>query len=125
MNSITVDVDKVLNTLRENRDAHRAIFEEALEGYRSVVIDTLEQQLARAKAGKKINAYIQFSQPEDHTSDYDRVIRMLEWTTDHEITLSEHDFAQYVLNDWKWQQQFLTSNSAYSMTAAKALESQP
>lgn len=122
MNFVTVDTDKVLERLRENRQNHRAIFEEALEGYRKSVIETLEQQLARAKGGKKINAYIQFQQPEDHTTDYDRIIAMLELGNETEIELNERDFAQYMLDDWGWQEQFLTSNRMYSGIAQRKLE---
>ena len=122
MRDVTISVDKLLDALRENRQKHRAIFEEALDGYRKAVIETLEEQLSRAKKGKKVNAYITFQQPEDHTRDYDRVIQMLEWTDDHEITLSERDFAQYVQDDWGWQEQFLTSNALYSGIAQKKLE---
>jgi hypothetical protein len=56
-------------------------------------------------------------EPVDQTREYNKVIRMLEMSTEDVIELQEHEFSQYVLDDWGWKGQFLASNSAYSSTA--------
>lgn len=118
MNSVRVNKAHLLTKLKENREKHRAIFLEALEGYRKEAIRQLEAQLARAKSSKKFTVYINLTQPSDQTKDYDRAIGMLNMSLDTEIALSEQDYKNYVLDDWTWKSQFLASNSAYSATAA-------
>lgn len=41
----------------------------------------------------------------------------LEMSVDDEIVLDESSFAEYVMDDWDWQHQFLSDSSAYSLTA--------
>jgi hypothetical protein len=118
MENITVQKAELLAALQKNREGHRKIFEEALDGYHKEAVRVLEGQLALAKANKKVNAHIMISRPSDQTKDYDRAILMVEMSVGDTITLSEMDFANYVMDDWSWKDQFLTSNRAYSQTAA-------
>lgn len=113
---------KLLEILKENRAAHRAIFEEALKGYKQQNIDLLELHLANLRAGKVATIYISLPIPEDHTKDYDRVIRALELDNRKEVELSEADVQRYVMDDWTWKRDFLASNRAYSISASKAFE---
>lgn len=113
MNSVTVNKVELIETLKENRSKHREIFESAQRGYRDLVIWHLDNNLKDARDGKEIRTRVNLQAPIDQTSDYDRVIRMLEMSVDTEIELSEHDFAQYVLDDWSWKNQFITVNTSY------------
>lgn len=122
MELVRLDKDDLLGILRENREQHRAIFEEALEGYRDEGIRLLEQHIADIRAGKVREVFIRVPRPQDHTSDYDRVIRMLEMSQDDVIEVSEQDFRSYVMDDWAWKQDFLVSNRMYSKTASDTLE---
>ena len=122
MNSIKVKKSELLDVLKKNRGNHRIIFLEASEGYRAAAIEELDKMLADAKAGRKIRRSLTLVEPQDQTRDYDRAIRMLEMSTDDVIELEEHDFAQYVLDDWSWKRQFLLSNSTYSPTATSMID---
>lgn len=114
-----VDREDLLEVIKKNREQHTKIFEEAVEGYRTQAIKMLEAHIQRVKTGNLIEVSVRIPRPEDHTLDYDRVIRMLEMTSTDPITLSEHEFAEYVMDDWNWKRHFLESNSAYSTTAAR------
>ncbi len=118
MREITVKKSDLLEKIKKNKDTHRAIFEEAVEGYRAQAIGLLEDHIAAIKAGKVQRVHISLPQPEDHTNDYDRVLAMLDMELADEITLDEDDFAAYVMDDWVWKRQFLTGNAMYSATAA-------
>jgi hypothetical protein len=120
---IKVNKAEILVTIRANREAHKKIFAEAVEGYKKKAMEVLEQHIAEVKAGKFFT-YIQLTLPSDHSRDYDRVIKMLEQHQGTEIELIEADYAMYVLDDWQWKRQFLVSNSQYSGTAAAALASE-
>ena len=103
-----------MKVLKQNREKHRAIFEEALAGYRAEAIRLLDEALQNAKDGKKINTHIRLVEPMDQTSDYDRVIRMVEMEVDDEVDLDEDGFRQYVMDDWHWKSQFLAANMGYT-----------
>jgi hypothetical protein len=47
---------------------------------------------------------------------------MLEMALADEVELSEEDYRQYVMDDWSWREEFLTSDARYSSTASAMLE---
>lgn len=122
MNEIVVKKADLRAIVQKNRDAHRAIFEEAVAGYRTQSVAILEDHIARIRAGKVVRVSVVLPFPEDHTRDYDRVLAMLDMDLQEEIELEEHDFAQYVQDDWSWKRQFLFSNSSYSTSASTQLD---
>lgn len=119
MESVVVSRSDLITKIKTNRDEHRAIFEEAIEGYRKRAIEILDEQIAKLKSGKKERVQVSLPYPTDHTGDYDRVLLMLEMHTEDTIEIPEHYFKQYVMDDWAWQQEFLTTSSSYSALARK------
>jgi hypothetical protein len=103
----------VLDKLKSNRDGHRETFEEALEGFHKAVVLHLTQALKDAKAGKRYTTAVHLPQPQDHTRDYDRTIAMLAMSLDEELELTSLEFAQFVLDDWGWKGDFITTASNY------------
>ena len=59
MHSVVVDCQKLLETVKANRDKHRAQFEEAQVGYRKAVIKELDKWLQEARDGKQIRRITQ------------------------------------------------------------------
>lgn len=114
----TVDVDKanLIATIRDNRDRHRSIFEKAQEVYREKMIEELDRALDDAKNGRKIVRFINLPEPEDHTSDFDTALQMLEWEVGDTIELSRRDFQRYVLNQWEWAAGFAANTESYLAT---------
>lgn len=113
MDEIKFKVAELLTALKANREAHRAEFEKAMSGYEVEATEQLQAMIEKVKAGKRPNVYITLAMPQDHTKDYDRVIRMLEMSVEDTLVLSEHEFAMYVQDDWQWKGQFTTTNSVY------------
>lgn len=113
MEGVTVKRNELLQTVKENRDEHRAVFEKAQEGYRAKAIELLDQRLEEARQGGQIDTSFSLPVPQDHTADYDRVIKMLEMSVDEQIELDEDYFAQYIMDDWSWKRQFVTTNAFY------------
>lgn len=103
----------LLNAIKENRDRHRDIFLKAQEGYRIQLIKELDQMLADARDGKKLRRFVTLPEPEDHTDDYDRVIKMLEMSVEEQLEIDETQFAMYVMDDWGWKKNWTTTNAAY------------
>jgi len=117
MEELVVKKADLLEIVKKNREQHRKVFEEALEGYQNAVIKHLQDMLKKAKQGLKLDLRIHLVQPQDQTKDYDRVIKALEMSTKEEIEMDEREFAQYVMDDWDWSNQFWTNNSIYSAFA--------
>lgn len=114
MNTVVVKRDELLEKVTENRNNHRAIFEEAQTKYREFVIGELDSMLADAKAGRKVRRSVSLPEPEDHTRDYDRVIMMLKMSVDDEIELMNQEFENYVMDNWGWNASFAANTMRYT-----------
>jgi len=114
MTGITAKKSDLLKELKKNRSAHRKLFLDAQQGYRTDVIKELDMMLKEARDGKTIRRSVSLVEPQDHTKDYDRIIRMLEMSTKSTIFISEQEFCQYVQDDWGWKAQFISQTSNYS-----------
>lgn len=116
MNTVKVSKHELLQKLKANRESHKQLYKQALEGYRALAIEELEKNLATAKSGGEIVVYVTnlARPPEDHTEDYDQAIAMLEMSVDNEIMLSSHDFQAYVMDKWQWSHQVKMLNATYA-----------
>lgn len=113
MKDVRINKERLRDRVQENRDNHRAVYEQAIEGYRKTVIDWFNKQVDRAKADYEYETYFSMPKPEDHTDDYDRVLDMLRMSEDNTITLTQSEFAQYVRDDWGWKREFTATSSNY------------
>lgn len=114
MNTVTVKRDELLERVTENRNNHRAIFEEAQIKYREFVIKELDSMLDDAKAGRKVRRAVSLPEPEDHTRDYDRVITMLQMSVNDEVELLSQEFENYVMDNWGWNASFTANTMRYT-----------
>lgn len=114
MKKVNVHKDNLLEELQTNRENHREIYEEALEGYKDKVRAELENYLQRVENGDVLSIRVNLPRPEDHTDDYDRAIKMVQMSVDDELELTENEFAQYVMDDWGWKQSFTASTAMYT-----------
>lgn len=113
MEIITVNKEKLLDTLRTNRDAHHDLFVKAQEVFREKVIEALDKRLEAARNGGKIDLRIGLPEPLDYTDSFERAIAMVEWAEGNTVELSERDFQRYVLNDWEWAVAFAQNTGSY------------
>jgi hypothetical protein len=114
----TVDRDKLIITLRTNRDKHAEIVKEANAGYLKAALEAARNCIDALSGGKAVSIQKYVLQvPVDYTSAYDTVINMLEWSTDEKITLQADEFRQFVQDQWDWKDGFVSSNAGYSATA--------
>jgi hypothetical protein len=121
MENQTVDKAKLLAILKANRGRHKAVFDEAVAGYKAHATKLLKEHVLRVQRGSNVRVHIVLTQPVNQTRSYDRVIGMLEMAIANEVELSEEDYQQYIMDDWLWKEEFLTSNAQYSSTASAML----
>jgi len=116
MKNIKAKKTEVLEILKKNRALHEEIFIEAQKVYREEVIRQLDEALKNAREGRGFPGYLEIKTPENHTKDYDRVIRMLELSVEDTIELAENEVQIYVMDQWTWSHQWAASNSRYLMS---------
>lgn len=113
MRAVNIRKEEFIDTVSVNRDAHRALFEKALEGYQRRLVRELQRRIADVKAGRRIEQYIRLPEPADHTDDYDRILAMAEMSVDDIIELGADDFARFVMDQWDWKQDFVDTATYY------------
>lgn len=121
MASVNVDKHRLREALEDNRKTHRADFVIAWEAYQKKAILELADRLQKAKDAKSpdnIDTYILLQVPEDHTEDYDRAIEMLFWELNDSVTLTDHEFQNFIQDKWRWKEQFVQSNTFYTGSAS-------
>jgi hypothetical protein len=106
--------DDLLAILIENHERHREAFLRAQEGYRRRVIQELDRRLEDARAGRHIDLIFRLPEPEDHTADYEREMRMLKLETRQTVVLSTREFDQLVMDNWGWSENFAMTSSVYA-----------
>jgi hypothetical protein len=114
MKTVTVKKSELLQKVLTNRDGHRAQFEKAWQGYRDECVKLLIDNLDALKADKMHVVRFFEQPPDDHTSDYNRVIAMLGMSVDENIELTQQEFQNYVQDDWDWKERWAASNMKYT-----------
>lgn len=113
----TVKKADLLETLRRNLERHKAIVQEAREGYVRRARAALEKRLEQIRRGEVVALTFTLSPPLDYSEVYVNSIQMLEWNTAEAVELAADEFRQLVRDEWDWRDTFLHSNSAYSKQA--------
>ncbi len=111
---VTIKKSALLETIIKNRAQHKSEFDEAQIGFREAALRAMTENAELCIAGGEIKLNIALTVPVQHIKDYDRVIRMLEMSTADEITISEAQFTQYVMDDWDWKAKFVGSTMMYN-----------
>lgn len=117
MTEVTVSKTALLEILRKNREEHLKIFEESFSKFKERLAAVLESLLQRVSEGK-IPGYLdeiaKVTEPENHTREYDRAIKMLEMEIAENVTISARQFASLVEDEWDWSARWAHSNVHYS-----------
>ena len=148
LSNLKVSKTELLAIVKENKQKHDEIFEAAEKGYWVEAAEFLKnyqkEQLAERKKNylkavrdlkkqvakelrlveqKKKDGYSYMRKPfpENHSDEYQGVIRRLELFVDDHLELNTTEFDCYVRNKWQWRQSFIATNSSYAMTGSYAL----
>lgn len=117
---IIADAEELIEVLEINRDRHRSVFLKAQDKYRERVIAELDAALKSTRQRKGsphalIVALMQMPEPQDHTGDYDREIKMLKMHTEPKITVTRQEAEQYIMDQWHWSPAFAATAQAYGV----------
>lgn len=113
--NVQMHKDKLIDILLKNRTEHVALYNEAVGAYGARVKDTIVDLAAKfgATGDLDLGPLSRLRNPESYESQYTEAIEMLNHTQENNITLTQAEFRQYVLDKWSWVNSFSTSNSAY------------
>lgn len=114
MYTVNVEKGRLLETLRQNLEVHKAEYAEAIENYPEVVAHELRKRASQIDAGNPVDLQFNLPKPQSFESEYGDAIQMLEWATDEVIELDQQQFKQYVQDEWHWQRAFAASTQMYN-----------
>lgn len=135
MKTVNVSVTELLKHLKGNRDKHESNLLIARKGWREAVMEQARKVFHTAESfGMEKHESVMATEreiisfdspPQSYLKDYDDVITQLEWEMQAQapneidpvgliIGLDQREFAQYVLDEWEWKQDFVVlRNSKY------------
>lgn len=145
--SVMVDREKLMATLRLNRQTHIQTFNDALAGYKQVATQKLNEGYEKARTrlaeryaevGKKLESFtpetaanfsdnlrlvdafdVELKVPRNYAAMYDAALSMFEWDTRAEVELTYAEFTCLILDQWDWSSAFAEISASYIGAARK------
>ena len=146
--TVKVNREELLKTLIENRKQHQQDYKEAVEGYKALLLEKIEEGFKKAsealcssydKAKSEaqkfdvadiedqsdwINLFesqgVHLAVPRCYTEEYDSAIAMAEWDTREVLELTHAEFTCFVRDKWNWKSDFDVTSTIYKAAAVRA-----
>ena len=113
MKTVKVKRAELLTILVKNRDTHYENVIDLNHERIDTIVAWMESELNNYKLADKKPSPKDFPEIPDNVSTYDRAIKMMELSVDEEIELSEHEFDQYVMDNWSFNHDLLRTATFY------------
>jgi hypothetical protein len=138
---IEVDRNKLITILEENKAKHIANYQEALDGYKAMATEKLQQAYEQAKVTLEKNVQkgilsleefnpndpmrtsdylvlveginVQLKVPRNFSDEYDAAIAMAKWDVRDTLTLTYAEFQCFVRDIWDWSRDFFEVSALY------------
>ncbi len=115
--SVNVSRNTLLDKLRENLEAHKTEYAEAVADYQERLLGDLKlaaKKVAKIKDVKDLqNFSFDLPYPQSHEREYTEIIEMLEMSVDENIQLDAQSFRAYIKNEWAWRSHFDATRASY------------
>ncbi len=112
----TVKVNKLalLHTVKENLEKHTAEYNEAVKDYLVAVENIAKENHLEAIKQQLDSKYKSFpAVPTSYVQNYEKAIKMLEYSVEDELIIDDTTFNQLVLDEWSWKGNFSSLVSSY------------
>lgn len=114
MKQVKVNVDTLLTKMRDNLAQHKNDVEELLKERRAQIEDYYGDVLSKMGRDETFQpSGRDFPMPEDNSASYERAIEMANMSVEKEITLSESEFDQLVMDNWHWKHELIRTSAFY------------
>lgn len=121
---LSFSVNKIVAIIQTNREQHLETYQEVTKNFQELLVEETERLYKAAfeysEGGRDWESYrrltmkvLSMQKPVHYLEDYDRAIAMLQMTECELIELDQEDYARFVLDDWKWKENFTASNATY------------
>jgi hypothetical protein len=139
--TIEVDRKKLVETLEENRIKHIKDYEEAMSGYKDVLLLKIDEAFDEAKkqltskyekTKEKVAAFtdadiskqrdvftlvdgvtVEMKVPRSYAAEYDAAIDMAKWDVRETLELTHSEFTCFVRDQWDWKSGFEAISMLY------------
>lgn len=116
MQEVEVTIDFLKSHVQRNMATHKKDYKEAFKGYKKECIEILKENLEAMESGDSRRLYLNETPPEDHTKDYERVLKMANASVSKTVVLTQEEFSAYIDDDWGWKQNWMVANTKYMTT---------
>ena len=112
---VTVRVQELLSTLRDNRAQHRREHEDAVRGWIAKAKDMLGKARTEFSSDPPKEAlFLALERPKSHDEAYKQAIEMFEMHTGETIEIDAQVYRCYILDEWEWTGHFKALSASYS-----------
>lgn len=139
--TVEVNRQQLIATLIENKEKHVAEYNEAMAGYKSVLLTKIDQAFAKARADMdtkytKIKSKVEqlndsdianqrdsftlvdeirveMKVPRSYAEEYDAAIDMAKWDVRETLELTHAEFTCFVRDKWEWKSGFEAVSMLY------------
>lgn len=118
--AVRIKRKEFLNTVRTNRAAYvkaQSLIEEEIDKENLEDFERFQANVAELKEIQTLS-FRPENYPTNHTSSYDKVIRMAELSCDEIVELTDDEFDKYIMNSWPFIQNLKTILGSYANTAS-------
>lgn len=144
---VEVEREKLVETLKQNRDKHIENYKIAITGYRVMATAKLKEgyEAAKLKLEKNLKRgiasleefdpenpqgasdylvlvegiQVSLKVPRNYSKEYDAAIDMAEWDVRKTLELTHAEFQCFVRDEWNWTNDFSTTNAMYRASGAR------
>lgn len=113
MKSVKVSKTNLLKSLLENARNHERNVIELRDERGNQIVSWMEVSLDNLAVRGIAPKMKHFPEVPDHSSDYQRAIKMVELSEDDVIELSASEFDQYVMDNWSFKHDLFSTSQFY------------
>jgi len=114
MKNVTLAKAELIAVITSNQLTHNQEYAEMMQAFKvEVATETKAMIEFNASREKDFRTSIDVREPMSHNDEYDRILSMLNMSVDDNITLSQEEYRQYVLDEWSWAGMFAMSKTRY------------
>ncbi len=103
----------ILDKLIKNRETHKSEYAAAMLAHTHQFLELLQKMVLKVSSGADFESKVSLRRPVSYEAKYDKAIMMLELCADEVIELDGETFAQYVMDEWSWSQDFASNTKTY------------
>jgi hypothetical protein len=125
--TILIERSRLQATLSANLEIHKKEYAEAKAGYEEKRLELIRRladvathccakntEANRKGIHESYNEFARLEKPQDHSSEYEQAIALMEWETRDKVDISINDFERFVRDNWSWKSQFKNAHSNYT-----------